>query len=364
MSGPAPDKADRLFEEAAAWFARMRGPGAKESRAQFEAWLSLGALHRAAYNRAAEVFALGKLLADQGSAKTSAFKRSRRRPAEAAAVAAALLLLVSSGWVISSGRSPEPGHSSSSIGARSGQSGQVLRIAALRGPRSERLADGSMIRLQGHSSIEVELSRAARTLTLERGSARFFVAHEQRPFLVLAGGGYVAARGTVFDVALGSDHRVTVRLLKGIVDVSPPMGEGPMTSLPRRLRAGESMSFASLSSLLEPEPAALNQGQIEPWQAANSSRMFDSISLADLVALANRGVGPLIRIADPATGRLLVSGSFRIDDRQVLAERLAALLDLEADRRSSGEILLEPKRSREFFLSAHPVVRKVQRQSH
>ena len=57
---------DALAREAAHWFARMRAPDANASRAEFEAWLAQGPEHRVAYNDAAEIFALGKLLAEPG----------------------------------------------------------------------------------------------------------------------------------------------------------------------------------------------------------------------------------------------------------------------------------------------------------
>src|SRR3546814_16729928 len=43
----------------------MRGPDAQSYRPQFEHWLSLGASHRDAYERAGEIFALGRFLASQ-----------------------------------------------------------------------------------------------------------------------------------------------------------------------------------------------------------------------------------------------------------------------------------------------------------
>jgi transmembrane sensor len=56
------DGSDQLRDEAAIWFARMRGPDAVAHQAAFQLWLARGAVHRAAYNRIAEVFAAGKLL--------------------------------------------------------------------------------------------------------------------------------------------------------------------------------------------------------------------------------------------------------------------------------------------------------------
>ena len=56
---------DQLTREGSLWFARMRGPDAQSYRPQFEHWLSLGASHRDAYERAGEIFALGRFLASQ-----------------------------------------------------------------------------------------------------------------------------------------------------------------------------------------------------------------------------------------------------------------------------------------------------------
>lgn len=51
-----------LREEAARWFTAMRGPEAEACRVDFEAWLARDVSHRAAYNRIAETFSLGKRL--------------------------------------------------------------------------------------------------------------------------------------------------------------------------------------------------------------------------------------------------------------------------------------------------------------
>jgi len=341
MSEPEPPASEGLFEEAAAWFARMRGPQAEASRGAFEAWLSLGALHRSAYNRAAEIFALGKLLGDEAVPPTGRQDRARcPRSLRMGAGAAGLLLLLTCSWLVTRALPDPPETPRPSARTEARVAGGLTRIAASGGVRSERLADGSVIRLRGSTSISVELTRAMRTLTLERGSARFFVAHEPRPFLVFAGGGYVAARGTVFDVGLSADRRVTVRLVEGVVDVSPPIAAGA-TPQPRRLRAGQSMSFEAVPAPGEPVRAAYRAGPLEQSREARSGTAltFESVTLAELVRLANRGSARPIRIADPATGQLLVSGTFRIDDTSLLAERLASLLKLARDPRTHEIVL-------------------------
>lgn len=342
MSEPGPRRSEGLFEEAAAWFARMRGPEAEASRGEFEAWLSRGALHRLAYNRAAEIFALGKILA--GGPASPAGRRqgaALHRTARFAGTAALLFLLAFS-WLF---MRADPRLPESPVPAAPTQHMiSARRIAASDGPRFERLGDGTIVHLQRRTSIAVELTRAARTLTLEHGGARFFVAHEPRPFLVFAGGGYVAARGTVFDVALGAGRRVTVRLVEGIVDVSPPVGAASRIAQPRRLRAGQSMSFDALPATGEPvQPLPRTAPPERAGEALGGSAIsFDSVSLAELVRLANRGSARPIRIASPAAGRMLVSGTFRIDDTALLSERLAGLLGLAAEP-GADEILLKPK---------------------
>ena len=63
---------DQQMREASLSFARMRGPDAEEWRPQFEDWLALGASHRGAYNRAGEIFALGRFMAAQDEDQTEA----------------------------------------------------------------------------------------------------------------------------------------------------------------------------------------------------------------------------------------------------------------------------------------------------
>ena len=70
---------------------------------------------------------------------------------------------------------------------------------------------------------------------------------------------------------------------------------------------------------------------------------FNSISLGELVHLANAGSSRPIRIADEATARLRVSGMFRMDDTNLLSQRLAALFHLRVDTSNPAEIVLAPR---------------------
>jgi transmembrane sensor len=95
---------DQLMREASLWFARMRGPDAQAYRPDFEHWLSLGASHRDAYERAGEIFAMGRFLAAQR--EEIEVQANDNQPAgrhwKWGAIAASLLVVLGvSGWLAS-----------------------------------------------------------------------------------------------------------------------------------------------------------------------------------------------------------------------------------------------------------------------
>ncbi|WP_162806473.1 FecR family protein [Sphingosinicella terrae] len=329
---PSDPVEEQLARDAATWFARMRGPDAEAARPGFEAWLSADPAHRSAYARAAEIFAMGKLLSEPDAAPTAAAasRRAARRGPRPVLAAAALLALLAGGWLAV--RLPWWNNLSEPVAGSA--EGGAERLAVLTAPDGEprhiRLADGSRLRLSPGSAVAVSLDASQRRLELRRGRALFDVFHERRPFVVEAGGGRIIARGTLFDASLTAGA-VTVRLLEGAVDVvAADVATDRGSSAPKRLSAGQSMRFP-------PSPAA----STAPAPAASGVREFDGIRLAELIAEANAaGRGPDLAVADPALAARRISGRFRIDDPERLAERLAILLDLELDRSAANRILL------------------------
>jgi transmembrane sensor len=337
MSEPdsEPPANGQLLREAAAWFARMRGPDAEASRGEFEAWLARGALHRRAYNRAAEIFTMGKLIGDDAA---SSERRWIGKPGllQAAIIAGIglLLIAIAGSWVVlrESGRD-QP----SALIAEGRSSGiGIVQLATGAGDsRAVRLDDGSVLNLAPDTTVTASFTGASRRLELERGSARFQVAHEQRPFMVFAGGGSVTAHGTIFEVGLAADRRVSVRLIEGVVDVMLPLRAKTSGARQdtRRLHPGEMISFE-----------AQNSGGFEAGsREGHAAQDYDGIRIAELIALANGGASPKIRLDDPAVGLRRVSGRFRVDDTKLLAERLAALFDLAIDQPGPGEIVLRAR---------------------
>jgi len=333
VSGNDDLAAEELAREAATWFARMRGPDAEARQGEFDAWLARGPEHRAAYNRASEVFALGKLLADGPVAD------AKPRPVWRIPVTAVIACLLAAAVWFATRDNFAPPQTASTIGA------PVRNLLATE-PGEERLArleDGSTARLASDSRLAITFGRSQRVLTLEKGSVRFDVHHEARPFIVMAGGGSVTARGTMFDVSLTKPGQVEVRLIRGVIDVQLPHPHPNQIAPIRRLVAGESIAFVVPSNRApRPLPPQLAPSGLAAVDADADARSFASVPVAALVAEANRSAARPIMLADSSLGVQRVSGRLRVDDTEKLAGRLSGLFGWSIDRRDPKVIVLKP----------------------
>jgi transmembrane sensor len=342
MTEPGSNDEFGLLPEAAAWFARMRGPDAEASRPEFEAWLARGALHRAAYNRASEIFAMGKLLSEDDAPTAAPNAPTSGRSRRVAFAAAAALLAVVASMGLLTIRTLFPAHPDSGTPDRSAPI-QVAVLGAAGEARSVRLADGSLVRLAAESILDVSFTRNERRSRLERGLALFEVAHEKRPFIVAAGGGIVTAHGTVFEVGLSPDRRVSVRLIEGVIDVKLPAANRAQHGAVKRLHGSGALTFAAGSGNAADAQAMPRSPAVEQMVPAQEARDFDGIRLADLLSIANRRFSRPIRLADPALGQEPISGRFRTDNPDLLSERIALLLGLTVDRSDPAAIVLRRK---------------------
>lgn len=334
---------DQLLEEASLWFARMRGPDAEAYRPEFEKWLSLGAAHLGAYNRAGEVFAIGRFLAHEKSTAPASTPYVPETPWRIYAISAVLVLgLGVAGWVGFSRTSPDraaqPGMSKVAVG----ESRSYSTVGTT--SRSVALPDGSVVALEADTILRTQYDDDRRELRLERGSARFDVAHERRPFTVSAGGGRVTARGTLFDVSLASPGRVVVRLLRGAIDVERParsISSGPpFRPTVTTLSIGDELSFALPVQQLGATEAGSGFPATDNQPEFSLVREFNGAPLSVVVSETNRDSLTAIRLADPSIGNFKVSGRFRVDSPEQVAGRLASLFDLEAKHEGPNMIVL------------------------
>ncbi|GGF85857.1 FecR family protein [Alteromonas lipolytica] len=179
--------------------------------------------------------------------------------------------------------------------------------------RSANLVDGSIVYLNGDSTLEVNHNEALREVSLTSGQAYFDVAHEpQRPFIVELGNASVRVVGTAFDIDRLAD-KTEIRVYEGIVSVRAGKtlmlhkGEGAV------LQAGHWQRTFKL------DDAALPQWRTG-WLEVNNQ------ALMELVMRLNRHIRKPIRINGDAT--LPVSGRFNLKAPEQALQLLNAMDDL------------------------------------
>lgn len=326
----------QLREEAAAWFARMRGEEAEHHRPAFEAWLARGALHRAAYNRIGEVFAAAKILKDgnQSSDEQSGLNGVARRSAllalAAAAIVSSLLLVI----LVPRGGSDQEARGSPT------QAAGVPHRSGLTHVETLRLA-GATITLDRDSLFVTRIDDKPDVSRLERGRARVVV-RGRAPQTILAGPGEAVSSNGTFDLWLRSDGSLDAQVFAGRVGLRPAVFGGNDGALRatvylvegqryRLTRVGIGTRFADATTRGWP------LGILE----------FRQTPLGDVIEEANRYASSKIVLADPALANRRISGRFRIDHPLQLAGRLAEALSLQVDLTSPGMITLRalPKKS-------------------
>ena len=211
------------------------------------------------------------------------------------AVAAALVLGTVFGVMEVVGWSPwqSPPQFAQAFAAPQGQQTQV------------QLPDGSLLRLDTSTQLDVALYAQRREVRLAQGQAMFQVQGDAaRPFDVLAGPVRITVVGTRFAVrytpGMAGYDGVRVAVEEGRVQVAAP-GAAPVL-----LTAGQQV-VTDATGTLGPVVAVPPSG-IAPWRAHRVS--FDDTPLAQALAELGR-YGPTgITLQDPQLGALRLTGTF------------------------------------------------------
>jgi transmembrane sensor len=169
-----------LREDAAMWFALMRGPEAETQRVEFETWLAADPAHRQAYSHISEVFSLGKGL--KPAVDVPDARRPARQPMLLARMMGSpflmlLLLLVSVpmliGLTVAAMRAIGPGHPL--IQADETGRAPVAEASLATSPgevRAFRLADGSRLILDADSGATCRCCVGGRALSSRMSRGR------------------------------------------------------------------------------------------------------------------------------------------------------------------------------------------------
>lgn len=302
----------RTAQEAAAWFATLRGEPSEADRTAFEQWRTADPAHAQAFERIALRWEQAAFLRNTDTVRSRDLTQASRRYPKpgrmlaGSAAAAAVLALV---FVASHG-GPDPAV----------RSVPYANVAGT--PREIVLADGSQVVLDRGGAVTVRFTADERRLVLERGRARFSVVPDAvRPFVVAAGGGSVTAHGTVFDVAR-EGARVRVTLLEGSITVA---ADGHNASDGKRtLRPGQQTVYGPDGKPDDPVPA-----RRPDW--ADAMLTFENTRLDQAAAAVGRGSQTTVTIAGPAA-QFRISGAFRKGDPEAFAQAATAMFGLEAAR--------------------------------
>lgn len=186
-----------ILHEAAEWLVRLDDQPSGRDREAFRVWLALDSEHLEAFQRMQETLAPLQVL-KQAPARSAllAFKQQRRSAQGLKALALAAVLALPLGLFVQQG----PGYLLADIRTGSGEWA------------TRQLPDGSLLRLEGGSAVNLDFDGRTRTVHLLRGEILVDVAKDAtRPFKVVTEHGSVRALGTRFVVEqLGDGSRLAM----------------------------------------------------------------------------------------------------------------------------------------------------------
>jgi transmembrane sensor len=312
-----------IEQEAADWFARMRGPEAEGSRDAFEVWRT-DAARASAYEEAVRAWDRTMFLANTGTGRRRSLEAvgTRRWRFAGWAWAAAAFLAVGVGSMLAVHLAGDPSTRASYVRTETASLEQA--------PRTLRLPDGSTVILDRGARLHILFGHNERRLRLLAGRARFSVAQEKaRAFVVEAGGGDVVAHGTLFDVEVQSGC-AEVALLEGLVEVRSSLAGRRSVEL----SAGESVAFTG-GRLGNPRAGAPRDDQ---W--TQDMIAFRAEDIRSAAAAFNRTSRVKVTVAADIPPGLEISGAFRRSDPEGFARQAAETFNLKVEARKSGGFAL------------------------
>ena len=333
FTGRTPEEQTRL-ETAAAWHLELRDNPSSEFSVEFQSW-TRDSKNRAALRAVEESWlAIEELSASPEilDMRRGALNRARRfgtkrwLPRSAIGRAAAALILVAT------------------LGGGAAYAvwrDRTTYVTDIGERRVVSLPDGSRVSMDADSRVRVHYSENLRALVLDRGRARFDVAHNvTRPFTVSAGGETVVAIGTSFSVErLGQETLVT--LIQGEVAVKKASSVfqpiAPQIVEPIRLLAGQELvAIKGLNISVQP----VNLQAATAWEGGQL--VFKDEPLGEAVQRVNRyserriGVSPSVRL-------VRISGVFNAGDIEAFVSAVTSYLPVQSTMADNGQILLESK---------------------
>lgn len=327
--------ADEIEMQAAAWIALLeREDVTHEDRTELRRWLHASERHRAAFQSLAALWNELEILNELNDiAQAHPYRQARNtaRRWRIVGVAASLVLAIAAGMMyysLQAARSQQDGVFATAVGEQ----------------RSVELADGSTIKLNTNSRIEVAYSRQERLVLLTRGEAYFDVAKSmRRPFAVRASDNLVHAVGTAFSVRLRNKSAVEVTVEEGRVALASlaPERVGDQLADDRlplaQLSAGQSTIFNKQVEKIVQMPTSELDRKLA-WR--NGLLAYAGEPLAEVIEDISRYTDIRIEIVDHVLAVKPVAGYFRVGQIDALFESLELNFGVEVEHVSSNYVRL------------------------
>ena len=317
--GPASPADLRAIQEAAGWYARLRGaPATATVHQAWQDWLAAAESHRQAWQRVETVCGQFGQVPGQLALPTLGAGGSRRTVLRGLA----LLVTVGAGGLVAYRQAPWQAWR----GDYRTATGERLRVE---------LADGSLLVLNTRSAVDLHFTDTRRGVLLHAGEI-LIATHPDplsppRPFLVQTTHGLIQALGTRFTVRV-DDRATTVSVLEKAVEATP-------LNLPearQRVEAGQQFSFGTRTS--SPPHAATRAA--DSWQDGRLIVVDQPLArvLAELARYREGHLG-----CAPAVADLKVSGAFPLDDTDAALAALADAFPLRIERFTRYWVRVQPR---------------------
>lgn len=217
--------------------------------------------------------------------------------------------------------------------------------------RQLELPDGSVIRLNTDSALEVVFTRSERRVRLTRGEAFFSIAkNPARPFIVNAAGVDIRAIGTAFNVRLHSEV-VEVIVTGGNVrvndalhgtsllnsDAASATGTEPTLSAGQRVRIPVIIPKAVPAPVLPTMVPPVEIERVLAWQ--DRRLVFERAALAEIVTEFNRYNHQKLVIVDAGLAIRRFGGSFEANDPKTLLELLRTSYGVQIEEADAQIVL-------------------------
>ncbi|MFC7292853.1 FecR family protein [Hirschia litorea] len=341
-----------IRNEAFSWIAQLETSElSTEDLAAFQEWISRSPKHYVEIREAAELSRQVNVLADlaghlnSSQKKQSSFMRSKRvgvRGRGGAFVAVSICACALIWFSINQFNKPH----------------EVYQIATVVGQVEEAaLTDGSSVKLNTNSEIEVDFEGNERRVLLNKGEVFFDVAHNpDKPFSVYVEGRRITAVGTAFAVRRTNNELIVTvsegKVLLGVGELySSTKAQGKTPSVSglsiggpndKLITAGQQLHISNVVSTPVVEEITLKDMSRQlAWRAGILE--FDKKPLIDVVAEMQRYTPKNIKLEDEQLGELTFGGVFRAGETEAFFEALEYSFNLKVVNSDDGSIVISRK---------------------